>query len=130
MGAIYYNKTTGSIFIPLNPENIIDNIMIYVADPPDVDFALYKYVDDVLTLKTQDELDAQLAAQELASTKTQAIEDLLPNWHTIKTYLDNLDIEIAVISNVATARAAMEKISTTIRKLIRIDYLMIKNKVD
>lgn len=116
-------KVKGSYAVP-QP----DLTLYLLEDAPD-DKSKRDGVPGTAWIPDQDIIDAQLVVLELASTKTQALDDLLPNWHTIKTYLDNLDIEIAVISN-AAIRAAMAKIATTMRKLIRIEYLVLKNKID
>lgn len=87
-------------------------------------------VPGTVWIPDQEIIDARLAIENKETIKAQAIEALLPSWNTVQTYFDNLDIEIAVISNVATAKAAMAKIATTMRKLIRIEYLVLKNKVD
>ena len=106
-----------------------DKTLHHLDEAPD-DASKRDGVPGTAWVPDQDIVDARLAVQVLASTKNQALEDLLPSWAQVKTYFDNLDIEVEAISNVATAKAAMAKIATTMRKLIRIEYLVLKNKVD
>jgi hypothetical protein len=103
--------------------------VLYQLDEPTVPFPMRDGVpgDNWIT-----DLIAQAAAQAVddkETAKAQAIADLLPSWSTIQTYFDDLDIEINAVSNVATAKAVLAKISIVMRKHLRIYYIDVKDSI-
>jgi hypothetical protein len=98
------------------------------ADTNAVNSIIANY-DSLAAALLQEEFLVKQAEELKVATKNQAILDLLPSWDAVKTAFDNLDTEINNVANVPTAKAAMAKMATIMRKHLRIYYIDIKDSL-